>query len=70
MAKRKQSQKPVLPGYSTSSWSGHAHYHCTVCRFDTLAKATILNHLIVDHDSEAALEELEGLPSAPSLMEE
>lgn len=46
------------PEYEVGKWSGQAHYRCMRCAFDTLDKERMLEHLVEQHSSTVALEEL------------
>jgi hypothetical protein len=52
-------QKKTPPAeYETGSWSGQPQYTCNTCRFDTLDQKRMLEHLVEQHSSLAALETL------------
>lgn len=75
MAKRKTSTEPQVAdevktegGYHIGQWSGQPHYQCRFCMFDTFDRVAILNHLVNEHNSMSALEELynQGAPTQPA----
>jgi len=71
MAKRKPIPEPQAPDvheYHVGTWSGQPHYQCRFCMFDTFDRVVILNHLVNEHNSMSALEELvkdQGTPTTP-----
>lgn len=62
MAKKKKPEtiieKPSEELYSVGTWAGMPQYRCCRCAFDTLNLQEMLNHLVGQHDSIGALEEL------------
>ena len=50
--------------YTVGQWAGKMQYRCKLCPFDCLNdEVIILNHLINQHNSEAALEKLLSPPA-------
>lgn len=47
--------------FTVGEWGGAVHYECASCPFDTFDGMEMLNHLVNEHNSEAALETLVSL---------
>ncbi len=48
-----------VPEYEKGSWSGKVQFQCKLCAFDCLEdEGRMLDHLLMEHSSEAALEYL------------
>ena len=49
--------------YKVTPWGGQDHFSCTLCqgKFDTFNKQAMLEHLVNEHDSEKALNEMYGV---------
>lgn len=56
--------------YVNRSWGGLAHYECCSCTFDTFSHTEMLEHLVNNHNSEKALEELCSAESSANQSEE
>ena len=54
-----------LEEYVMAKWAGLNHYRCKKCAFDTLDLRGMLMHLVEQHNSEAALDELFPASEAP-----
>lgn len=44
--------------FEIGSWGGMVHFRCASCSFDSFDKHEMFTHLMNEHDSEAALEQL------------
>jgi hypothetical protein len=58
--------------FTTGLWSGQTQYKCNDCLYDTFNKKQMLTHLVEQHGSMAALEELfpSGSKSQTVLLQE
>jgi hypothetical protein len=53
MANNKKTEE-----FTNNSWAGNPHFECNSCLFDTFILTEMYRHLVNNHDSEAALEQL------------
>lgn len=68
MAKKKSKVLASEAEFTTGSWSGQPQFKCKQCPFDTFSRNQMLTHLVEQHGSEAALDELFPASAEPQAV--